>query len=88
MVAPGFIDLHQHQQDADAYRLKALDGVTTALELEAGVPDITRFIEVRRGKTLINYGATASHEAARVVAWDLPLSASTMGSEASIPAPS
>jgi len=33
VVAPGFVDLHQHQQDAPTYRLKALDGVTTALEL-------------------------------------------------------
>jgi hypothetical protein len=71
IVAPGFIDLHQHQQDDAAYRLKALDGVTTALELEIGVPDIGRFIDVRRGKTLINFGATASHEVARMKAWGL-----------------
>ena len=38
VVAPGFIDLHQHQQDTQTYRLKVLDGVTTALELETGVP--------------------------------------------------
>jgi N-acyl-D-aspartate/D-glutamate deacylase len=87
VVAPGFIDLHQHQQDVQTYRLKALDGVTTALELETGVPDIGRFLDVRRGKTLINYGATASHEAARVAAWDLPMPASTAGPEATIPDP-
>ncbi|PYV08782.1 MAG: D-glutamate deacylase, partial [Acidobacteria bacterium] len=34
VVAPGFIDLHSHGQDPENYRLKALDGVTTALELE------------------------------------------------------
>ena len=28
IVAPGFIDLHSHGQDAENYRLKALDGVT------------------------------------------------------------
>ncbi len=87
VVAPGFIDLHQHQQNAEAYRLKALDGVTTALELESGVPDLARFIEARRGKTLINYGATASHEAARIVAWKLPLPRSTFGPEAGVPDP-
>src|SRR5213592_2646272 len=38
IVAPGFIDLHSHGQDAENYRLKALDGVTTALEMEIGVP--------------------------------------------------
>ena len=32
VVAPGFIDLHSHGQDAENYRAKAMDGVTTALE--------------------------------------------------------
>jgi hypothetical protein len=40
VVAPGFIDLHQHRHDAESYRLKAFDTVTMALELETGVPDI------------------------------------------------
>jgi N-acyl-D-aspartate/D-glutamate deacylase len=87
VVAPGFIDLHQHQQEAQTYRLKALDGVTTALELESGVPDLGKFLDVRRGKTLINFGATASHEAARVAAWGLPIPATTSGPEAQIPDP-
>jgi N-acyl-D-aspartate/D-glutamate deacylase len=87
VVVPGFIDLHQHQQEAQTYRLKVLDGVTTALELETGVPDIGRFLDVRRGKNLINYGATASHEAARVAAWGLPMPPSTTGPEAGIPDP-
>lgn len=84
VVAPGFIDLHQHGQSQDAYRLMALDGVTTALELEVGVPDIRRFIEARRGNSPIHFGATASHLAARVVAWDMPLPASIFGPEAGI----
>jgi len=87
VVAPGFIDLHQHQQDPESYRLKALDGVTMALELETGVPDLAQFIEVRRGKTPIHFGATASHEAARLAAWSLPLAASTFGVGAAIPDP-
>src|SRR6266478_4211029 len=29
VVAPGFIDLHQHGQDAENYAVKAADGVTT-----------------------------------------------------------
>ncbi|MEP7272272.1 MAG: amidohydrolase family protein, partial [Acidobacteriota bacterium] len=44
VVAPGFIDLHQHGQSQDDYRLMALDGITSALELEVGVPDVRRFI--------------------------------------------
>ena len=66
VVAPGFIDLHSHGQNADSYRLQALDGVTTALEMEIGVPDVGRFVSEREGRTLINFGATASHPAARL----------------------
>src|SRR5450755_1154405 len=40
VVAPGFIDLHSHGQDAENYRYKAMDGVTTALELEVGVSPV------------------------------------------------
>src|SRR5260370_19136982 len=35
-VAPGFIDLHQHGQDAENYAAKAADGGTTALGLAGG----------------------------------------------------
>jgi N-acyl-D-aspartate/D-glutamate deacylase len=87
VVAPGFIDLHQHQQDAESYRLKALDGVTMALELESGVPDVARFLEARRGKTIIHFGATASQEAARVVAWGETLAPPTFGPDAGIDDP-
>ena len=41
VVAPGFIDLHSHGQTPENYRLKARDGVTTALELEIGVSPVT-----------------------------------------------
>jgi N-acyl-D-aspartate/D-glutamate deacylase len=84
VVAPGFIDLHEHVQNEAAYRLMALDGVTTALELEVGVPDIRRFIDARRGRSPIHFGATASHLAARLLAWDVPLPASIFGPEAGI----
>ena len=36
VVAPGFIDLHQHGQTEEAYALKVQDGVTSAFELERG----------------------------------------------------
>jgi N-acyl-D-aspartate/D-glutamate deacylase len=84
VVAPGFIDLHEHGQNEAAYRLMALDGVTAALELEVGVPDIRRFIDARRGRSPIHFGATASHLAARVLAWDVPLPVSIFGPEAGI----
>ena len=66
VVAPGFIDLHAHGQDDENYRLFALDGVTTALELEAGTADVPAFYASRAGKALINYGAAASHIKARM----------------------
>ena len=37
VVAPGFIDLHAHGQTIPADRMQAFDGVTTTLDLEAGV---------------------------------------------------
>lgn len=40
VVSPGFIDLHQHGQDEENYRFKAMDGVMTALELEVGTGDV------------------------------------------------
>lgn len=67
VVAPGFIDLHQHGQDAENYGAKAADGVTTALELEVGVADVDSWYGNREGKSLINYGASAGHIQARMV---------------------
>ncbi|HEU4787405.1 MAG TPA: hypothetical protein VFS57_08360, partial [Gemmatimonadaceae bacterium] len=34
VVAPGFIDLHEHGQEPRNYEFQAHDGVTTSLELE------------------------------------------------------
>jgi predicted amidohydrolase YtcJ len=65
IVAPGFIDLHQHGQDLASERVKALDGVTTALEMEIGAPDVARFLKEKEGRSLIHYGTAASHVAAR-----------------------
>ncbi len=87
VVSPGFIDLHQHDHGAAAYRVKALDGVTSALEMETGVPDIAKFVAARQGKALINYGATVSQEAARVVAWGDTLTTSPMGPAGSVDDP-
>ena len=73
VVAPGFIDLHQHGQDLESQRLKSMDGVTTALELEIGVPDVAAFLKDMKGHALINYGTSASHPAARALAFGEPL---------------
>lgn len=73
VVAPGFIDLHQHGQDPDSQRMKAFDGVTTALEMEIGKPDVALFLRTHEGSSLINYGTTASHVAARSLVFGAPL---------------
>jgi N-acyl-D-aspartate/D-glutamate deacylase len=74
IVAPGFIDVHQHAQDNNSGRLKAFDGVTTGLEMEIGVPDVASFLRRKKDRSLINYGTTASHGAARSFAFGTPIS--------------
>ena len=73
VVAPGFIDLHQHSQDLASQRVKALDGVTTALELEIGAPDVALFLKEKEGHSLIHYGTSASQVAARALVLGAPL---------------
>lgn len=69
VVAPGFVDLHTHVNDAATYRLAAQQGVTTALDLEIGAPDVAAFYAARRGTSAINFGTSASHPWARVRAF-------------------
>jgi N-acyl-D-aspartate/D-glutamate deacylase len=66
VVAPGFVDLHAHGQDDENYRLYAMDGVTTALELEVGTEDVNGWYAAHAGKALINFGASASHVRSRM----------------------
>ncbi len=72
VVAPGFIDLHQHAQDTAAYRVEVLDGTTTALELEGGTVDVDRWYEERDGKSIINYGVSVGHDQVRMQAMHDP----------------
>lgn len=68
VVAPGFIDLHAHGQDVESSRWQALDGVTTALELEGGALAVDKWYASREGKARIHYGASAGHILARAAA--------------------
>jgi dihydroorotase len=61
VVAPGFIDLHEHGQEPRNYEFQARDGVTTSLELEAGTNDVDRWYATREGKSLINFGVSIGH---------------------------
>src|SRR6266545_1185540 len=63
VVAPGFIDIHAHGQTPETYRFYALDGVTTALELELGTSDVDAWYRERSagGGQRINYGVSIGH---------------------------
>src|SRR5215831_952791 len=78
VVAPGFIDLHQHGQDLASGRVKAFDGVTMALEMEIGAPDVAQFMKSKEGHSLIHFGTTASHVAARSLIFGSPLPEGTI----------
>jgi N-acyl-D-glutamate deacylase len=67
VVAPGFIDLHAHGKDLAAARMQAFDGVTTALELEAGaLPVGVAYDQIGKEGRPINYGFSASWLFARI----------------------
>src|ERR1035441_250838 len=66
VVAPGSIDLHSHGQTPENYRFKAMDGVTTALEMEVGVSPVSPWYAAREGKALVNFGASSGHLPARM----------------------
>jgi dihydroorotase len=61
VIAPGFIDLHEHGQEPRNYQFQARDGVTTSLELEAGSDDVDKWYAKRRGNSLINFGVSVGH---------------------------
>jgi N-acyl-D-aspartate/D-glutamate deacylase len=69
VVTAGFIDLHSHVSDVGGLRLQALDGVTTALELEAGItPVAAAYRRAAAEGRPVNYGFAASWALARMEA--------------------
>jgi N-acyl-D-aspartate/D-glutamate deacylase len=67
VVTAGFVDLHSHVNDLAGLRLQALDGVTTALELEAGASPVpAAYRSVAAEGRPINYGFAASWAQARM----------------------
>ena len=61
VVAPGFIDLHEHGQQEESYRMMVRDGVTSAFELEVGTADVAAWYAAREGGQVVNYGVSAGH---------------------------
>ena len=69
VVGPGFIDLHQHGRvplNEINYAFKAMDGVTTALELEIGTADVDAWYSSRQNRSLVNHGVSAGHAPVRM----------------------
>ncbi len=67
VVAPGFIDTHFHWTRPIGYKLALRDGVTTAMDLEAGAygPRVDDWYKMHAGKSQVNYGTASGHEFAR-----------------------
>lgn len=66
IVGPGFVDLHSHVHTIAGMRLQALDGVTTALDLESGLmPVATAYADAAAQGRPLNYGFSASWGSAR-----------------------
>jgi N-acyl-D-aspartate/D-glutamate deacylase len=66
VVAPGFVDLHEHGQQDESYRMMVRDGVTSAFELEAGTADVAGWYGAREGGQIVNYGVAVGHIPARM----------------------
>ncbi len=61
VVAPGFIDLHEHGQFEEAYGVMVRDGVTSAFELEVGTGDVQAWYAERAGGQIVHYGVSVGH---------------------------
>ena len=67
VLAPGFIDLHSHCEDLPSRWLQVCDGVTTALELEAGHVNVAgKYNAVALTGSPTHYGYSANWAVARM----------------------
>lgn len=74
VVAPGFIDLHSHLATPTELLLQACDGVTTALDLEAGAAPVAReYARCAVEGMPVHYGFSASWALHRMAAAGLPI---------------
>lgn len=68
VIAPGFIDIHNHSPTPLGFAYQAQDGVTTSLDLEVGSFPIDAYGALIRGQAILNYGASAGYMQARMAA--------------------
>ncbi len=72
VVAPGFIEGHQHATDQFSRKVNLRDGLTTQMDFEAGAGDIAKWYADAEGKTQSNYGMVVLALIARVSVLDGP----------------
>jgi len=72
VVAPGFIEGHQHATDPFSRKVNLRDGLTTQMDFEAGAGDIAKWYAEAEGKTQSNYGMVVLATLARVSVLDGP----------------
>jgi N-acyl-D-glutamate deacylase len=72
VVAPGFIEGHQHATDPFSRKVFLRDGLTTQMDFEAGAGDIAKWYDGAEGKTQSNYGMVVLATLARVSVLDGP----------------
>ena len=72
VVAPGFIEGHQHATDPFSRKVNLRDGLTTQMDFEAGAGDIAKWYATHEGKTQSNYGMVVLATLARVKVLDGP----------------
>lgn len=61
VIAPGFIDMHQHAWDTDSVRFKIRDGATSVLELEVGTDKVAAWYEKYAGRLPFHHGVSVGH---------------------------
>ncbi|MCP3986928.1 MAG: amidohydrolase family protein [bacterium] len=66
VVAPGFIDLHTHSPTPLGQDYQVRDGVTTALELEAGAYPVGEYGTLIEGSPRMHYGASVGYGSIRL----------------------
>lgn len=67
VVSPGFIDLHTHSPTELGQYYQLFDGVTTALELEAGTFPVSEYASSIADRALINFGTSAGYMSVRLL---------------------
>jgi len=70
VLAPGFINTHNHSFAPFDQKMLAHDGITTLLDTEGGVANAKLFYDKYKDKAFVNYGTGISHEEVRRVVLD------------------